>query len=135
MSEDTVWTGTSSQIKNLGPFLSCLLIVPIPWAFWRWLEVRSNSYRLTSERLLVESGVINKATEALELYRVRDLQVTQPLLQRMFGLETITLLTSDSSAAQVVVDYIPRGLGLADKFRAQVEACRVKKRVREIDIE
>ena len=134
MAEETIWTGTSSQLKNLGAFLLCLLVIPIPWAIWRWLDVKSRVYRLTSERLLIESGVFNKGTETLELYRVRDLQVSQPFLLRLFGLQNLTLLTSDPSTPQIVVDYIPTELGLADKFREQVEACRQKKRVREIDI-
>ena len=134
MAEETVWTGTSSQLKNLGPFVLCLLVIPIPWAIWRWLDVKSRVFRLTSERLLIESGVLNKTTETLELYRVRDLQVSQPFLLRLFGLQNLTLLTSDTSTPQIVVDYVPAGLGLADKFREQVEACRQKKRVREIDI-
>ncbi|HEX8312592.1 MAG TPA: PH domain-containing protein [Chthoniobacteraceae bacterium] len=134
MPEETVWTGTSSQLKNLGPFVLCLLVIPIPWAVWRWLDVKSRVFRLTSERLLIESGVFNKTTETLELYRVRDLQVTQPFLLRLFGLQKLTLLTSDTSTPQIVVDYVPTELGLADKFREQVEACRQKKRVREVDI-
>ena len=36
-SERIEWTGTPSQWQNLGWFLSCLLLVPIPWAIWRWL--------------------------------------------------------------------------------------------------
>jgi uncharacterized membrane protein YdbT with pleckstrin-like domain len=134
MPEETVWTGTSSQLKNLPAFVLCLLVIPIPWAIWRWLDVKSRIFRLTSERLLIESGVLNKTTETLELYRVRDLQVSQPFLLRLFGLQNLTLLTSDTSTPQIVVDYVPVELGLADKFREQVEACRQKKRVREIDI-
>lgn len=135
MAEQTIWTGTSSQVKNLGLFLLCILIIPIPWAFWAWLTTKCRVFQLTSERLLITSGVINKTTETLELYRVRDLQAVQPLLQRMFGLQTINLITSDSSTPEICVDYIPAGLQLADKFREQIEQARMRKRVREIDIE
>ena len=135
MAEETIWTGTSSQVKNLGAFLLCILIIPIPWAVWRWLEVRNRIFQLTSERLLITSGVINKTTDTLELYRVRDLRVAQPFLLRMFGLQNLQLLTSDSSTPEVVVDYVPVDLKLSDRFREQVEQCRVKKGVRELDIE
>ena len=30
------WTDTPSQVENLGWFIACLLIIPIPWAIWRW---------------------------------------------------------------------------------------------------
>jgi uncharacterized membrane protein YdbT with pleckstrin-like domain len=135
MAEETIWTGRSSQWKNLVPFLLCILVVPIPWAIWRYLLVRCQVYKLTTERLLTETGVLNKTTEALELYRVRDWQVTQPLFLRMLGLQNINLITSDSSTPVVVLDYVQADAGLGDKFRQHIEESRMKKRVREIDIE
>lgn len=135
MSEETLWSGTSSQVKNLGPWLSCLLVIPIPWAIYRWLVVKTTTYRLTTERLITEHGILNKTEDTLELYRVRDQQVTAPFWQRLFGLQTITLLTADTSTPSVVIDYIPASLQLGDKFRRQVEECRMRKRVRSLDID
>lgn len=135
MSEETLWSGTSSQVKNLGPWISCILVIPIPWAIYRWLAVKTTTYRLTTERLITERGILNKTTDTLELYRVRDQQVTAPFWQRLFGLQTVTLLTADTSTPSVVIDYIPTSLALPDKFRAQIEDCRMRKRVRSVDIE
>lgn len=135
MTEETIWSGTSSQVKNLGPFLLCLLVIPIPWALWKWLQVKARTYRVTTERLLTTSGVLSKTTDSLELYRVKDIRVTQPFLLRFFGLENVELTTSDSSSPLVVVDCIPESVKLGDILRRQVEACRVTKRVREVDLE
>jgi uncharacterized membrane protein YdbT with pleckstrin-like domain len=135
MAEETIWSGTSSQVKNLGAFLLCILIIPIPWAFWRWLEVKTRVYRITTERLLITSGIFSKSTESLELYRVKDIRVTQPFVLRLFGLENVELISSDASTPVVVIDYLPVVIKLGDKLREQVEACRVTKRVREVEIE
>ncbi|MES2573060.1 MAG: PH domain-containing protein, partial [Verrucomicrobiota bacterium] len=67
--------------------------------------------------------------------RVRDLQVIQPFFQRLFGLQTLRFITSDSSTPEVVLDHLPANLALADKFRENIEKCRQQKRVREVDIE
>jgi uncharacterized membrane protein YdbT with pleckstrin-like domain len=90
---------------------------------------------LTNERLLTQSGVFNKTTETLELYRVRDLQVEEPFTLRLVGLQNIRLITTDSSTPQLVLPALPAGAALRDKFRQHIEECRVRKRVREIDIE
>ena len=135
MSEQTIWQGHSSQVKNFWPFVSCLLVLPIPWALYRWLEVKTTTYKLTTERLIAERGILNKTTDTLELYRVRDLQVTQPFWTRLFGLENVHLLTADTSTPSIILDCVPKALGLADKFREQVEACRLAKRVRTVDVE
>lgn len=135
MVEQNIWSGTSSQLKNLGAFLLCLLVIPIPWAIWRWLTVKTTTYTLTTERLLTSHGILNKTTDTLELYRVHDIQVTQPLLLRFFGLHTLALITGDTSSPRVLVDYIPAELALQDKLRKQVEECRLRKRVRTVDVE
>ncbi len=135
MSEDTLWSGTSSQLKNLGIFLLCILVIPIPWAIAAWLRVKSTTYRLTTERLITERGIFSKTTDSLELYRVRDMQTTQPFIQRLGSLQTVHLLTADTTTPSVVIDHIPVSAGLPDKIRAQVEACRMAKRVRTVDVE
>jgi uncharacterized membrane protein YdbT with pleckstrin-like domain len=135
MAEETLWTGTSSQYKNLGIYLLCILVIPIPWALWKWLTVKSCTYQLTTERLLTTEGVLSKTTESLELYRVKDIRMTQPFLLRLFGLENIELTTSDADTPDIIIDYIPKNLNLGDKLRAQIEICRVQKRTREVELE
>ena len=134
-SETVLWKGTSSQVKNFWWYASCLLVIPIPWAIWSMLKVKCRVYTLTTERLLIDEGVINKKQDTLELYRIRDLQVQQPFWQRLFGLEDIHLIATDMTTESVVLDYIPTNLNLRDKFRAQVEECRRKKGVREVGID
>ncbi len=139
MTEETVWRGTSSQIKNLGVFilcgLFCWLIVPIFIALTRYLQTKNNVFELTTERLKMTEGIFSKVTETLELYRVKDIEVRQPFFYRMFGVENILVNTSDVSSPLILLEAIPTGVGLADKMRNQVEAVRMQKRVREIDIE
>lgn len=135
LQEETVWSGRSSQWKNFWVFALCLLVIPIPWAVWRYLRVRHGIFRLTTERLLITKGVLTRVTESLELYRIRDLRVVQSFWQRLLGLQDIQLITTDSSTPQITLDCIPASQVLPDQIRKYVEACRVAKRVREIDVE
>jgi uncharacterized membrane protein YdbT with pleckstrin-like domain len=135
MAEETIWTGTSSQYKNLGIYLLCILILPIPYALWKWITLKSRVFKLTTERLITTEGLLAKSTESLELYRVKDFRVKQSFVERMFGLESIELISSDLDTPDVVVDYIPSSLQLSDKIREHVENCRVQKRTRDIELE
>ena len=45
------------------------------------------------------------------------------------------MTTSDASSPLVCVEFIPKQTKLADKIRAQVEACRVQKGTREVELE
>jgi uncharacterized membrane protein YdbT with pleckstrin-like domain len=132
--ERTLWTGRPSQWVNAGPFLACLLILPIPWAFWRWLALRFTRYELTSERLRLVSGVLNRRTEELELYRVKDTSLEEPFLPRLFGLAHVVIRSSDPSHPVITLRAIPGGGELREKLRRSVEELRARRGVREVDV-
>jgi len=111
------------------------LVFPLFIILWQWLVLKNTQYELTDERLKTRHGVINRKMDDLELYRVRDHRFEQPLFLRIFGIGNITLQTSDKSHPVVVIRAIPRGEQLREQIRHAVEACRVKKRVREVDFE
>lgn len=138
-AEQTVWTGTPSQILNLPTFILCgllfWLVIPIFIGFWKWLVIRNTQYELTNERLKTRHGVLNKEMDDLELYRVRDYKLEQPLWLRIFGLGTITMQTSDRSHPVVQIRAIRNGEQLREELRTAVEACRTRKGVRELDVE
>lgn len=136
--EELVWKGTPSQITNLLPFLLCILIIPIPWAFYRWLKTRNHVYEVTTQRIRETTGILNKQTDDMEIYRVKDMRLDQPFFLRLVGAGNIHLLTSDRTNEEFVLRAVrpkdgPRAL--LDAIRHHVEVRRDQKRVREIDME
>jgi uncharacterized membrane protein YdbT with pleckstrin-like domain len=137
--ERPLWSGSPSQIINLGPFIGwgllVWLVIPVFIILWRWLETRNLRYELTTERLRIRSGVFNRKLDELELYRVRDYRFEQPLFLRLFGLGNVLLTTVDKSNPSVTLRAIRDGEALREQIRNAVEACRVAKRVRELDVD
>lgn len=129
-AEREEWTGRESQMQNLGWFLACVLIIPIPWAIWRWLEIRSRVYVLSDQRLKSTRGILAKVTEDLELYRVRDTRLEQSLWQRIFGLGEVVLFTTDASTPEVHLRWMNDAESLRERIRRLVEARREAKQVR-----
>ena len=132
-----LWAATEGQIVNAPTFVLCLLtfwlIVPPLYALWRFLLTHAHVYEVTDQRLRETAGLIYKATEDLELYRVKDISVEQPPLQRLVGRGRVVLRTSDRSTPLVTLNAIPSPLSVADLLREHVERCRAAKGVREID--
>ena len=81
----------------LFPPVFAALLVPALWAGWRYLVVKCRVYELTSQRLRLYEGVINRKIDEIELYRVKDTNIEQPFWFRMFGLGVLNLKTSDRS--------------------------------------
>ncbi len=134
MAEERVeWTGTPSQWQNAGWFIASVLVIPIPWAIWRWLEVRNTVFTLTDQRLGIRRGVFTRVTEDLELYRVRDTRLEQTFFERMFGLGEVVLFTSDASTPEIHLPWLRNAVDLREKIRRLSEARRDAKRVRTLE--
>ena len=133
-AEQEIWSGNPSQWQNLWVWVSCVLIVTIPWALWRALVTRSTRYVLTDQRLKNTRGVFNRVTDDLELYRVKDTHFQQTFWQRMVGIGDIVLSTSDTTTPTVVLADIRDAEAVRERVRGLVEQRRDAKRVRELDV-
>jgi hypothetical protein len=129
-TEQTLWKGSPSAALDFWLNLSCLLVLPIPWALWRWLHRRSQRIEITSERVRVTQGIMSKRTDELELYRVRDITFLQPFILGLFGRGNLQLNTDDVTTPVVVLPCIPSDQTLRDQVRKAVESCRDRKRTR-----
>ncbi|HBS28070.1 MAG TPA: hypothetical protein DEB06_01155 [Phycisphaerales bacterium] len=132
--EAPIWQGRSSQWTNFIPFALCVLILPIPWAAYRWLATRCTKFVLTSQRLRLEDGILSRRFDDIELYRVKDITLDQPFIQRLVGLGTIRLLTSDASHPTLTLPAIASPMEVRDTIRQQVELMRRERGVRELDV-
>ena len=68
------------------------ILFGLPWSF--------TVYKLTEEKLLIETGFFSKKEEEVRLYRVMDLTLHRPLGQRIWGLGTIHCCTGDKSTPE-----------------------------------
>jgi uncharacterized membrane protein YdbT with pleckstrin-like domain len=156
--ENVVWSGTPSQLTNLGLFLLCavvgtgllasaiklggtwrmplfgLLLLPIGVALWRYLMTSTQLYTLTDQRLILRRGVLSRTTDYVELYRIKDSHFTQSFSERMLGLGTIRLRTTQDSAPIVELNGMHAPEPLWNQIRTLVEARRDAKGVRELDM-
>ncbi len=135
--EKIVWSGSPSQVLNLGIFilclLTCFLIIPIFYAIWKWLTIKCTKYLITTEKIKITTGILSTKTDYLELYRVNDITFEQPLLLRIFSLGNLKLTTSDVSTPELVLQAIPSTESLQNEIRKCIEMQRDKKRTRVVD--
>ncbi|MET0280594.1 MAG: PH domain-containing protein [Steroidobacteraceae bacterium] len=142
-TETEAWSGTSSQIVNLGTFILCGLVsltvvgavIAIPWAIWKYLVVKNQVFEVTSQRIKVHSGVLSKKTEELELYRVKDTKFEQPFFLRLFGLGNVVIVSTDASTPISMIPAIKDARTVREQLRTFVEERRDEKRVRVAELE
>ena len=100
-------------------------LVPGLLALWstmiRGLSLR---YRLTNHRLFTERGILSRQHDELELIRVDDISVSQTILQRLFGVGVVKLLSTDPTSPELVMEGIAHPLEVKELLRSQVQARR-----------
>src|SRR5687768_1993081 len=126
--EKIIYEGSPSQLRNFWVFVSCLLVIPIPYAFWKWLQVKCLKLKLTDQRIIMSEGVFNKTTSEIELYRVRDIGVEEPFFLRIFGVGHILVFSTDEATSEVRLAAYPNPHWLKDQIRHFAEENRQKRR-------
>ncbi len=86
-------------------------------------------YKLTDEKLYIESGFLSKKEEEIRLYRIMDLTLNMPLGQRMFGLGTIHCCTADKSTPEFDISNIKNSREIKNMLSDMIEKERQAKRV------
>jgi uncharacterized membrane protein YdbT with pleckstrin-like domain len=110
------------------PMVYWLMVIPLGYALWKWLEIRSVKLKITDQRIIMRSGVLNKITNETELYRVRDSSIEEPFFYRMFGCGNISIYTTDEAEATLKLTAYKKPHWLKDQVRNYSEICRQRKR-------
>lgn len=98
------------------------------------LAISFTRYELTESRLRVKTGLLNTREEELRLYRVRDISAQESLLDRLFGVGSILLHTTDATSPTLLIQHVKRADQVKELLSAQVEKARVKNRVRAMEV-
>lgn len=110
------------------PMVYWLMVIPLGYALWKWLEIRSMKLKITDQRIIMRSGVLNKITNETELYRVRDSSIEEPFFYRIFGCGNISIYTTDEAEATLKLTAYKKPHWLKDQVRNYSEICRQRKR-------
>lgn len=116
------------------PAILAAVALPLGYAGFVWLRTAVVNISVSSERLQERNGILMRTMEEIELFRVKDMQQTQSLVQRVVGLGTLTLFTSDTTRPTMVLNSIRGHRELHDVLRKQVERLRKERGVREFDM-
>lgn len=154
--ETPVWEGRGDwryQISAVAMFLIVSVVILILLGFfidtkgknWLWwlgaivvlafgvrmawiliVHIYATRYRLTTQRLFIDRGILSRTTDQLELIRVDDVRVRQRLLDRMFGIGSVDVLSTDVSDAKMSIIGIGNPDTVAEHIRSSMRQLRQK---------
>lgn len=98
-----------------------LLLFGLPWTFTK--------YKLNEDRFFVRTGLFNLKEDEVRLYRILDVQLKRSFGQRIFGLGTIVVHSSDRSLGDFEIKNIKDSVNVKELLSEAIEEQRVQKRV------
>ena len=87
-------------------------------------------YALSEDRLFLSVGFLNIKDDEILLYRVRDIDTSRTLWQRIFGVGTVTVVSSDKTMPTLVLKNVKDPLFVKELIHKQVEEMKIQRRVR-----
>lgn len=84
-----------------------------------WIKLRSTTYSISTQRILIERGIFSKTVDEIDLRYVDDSQFAQNFVERMLGIGHVTLISSDANTPRYVLRSIKDPRGVRELIRAE----------------
>ena len=91
-------------------------------------------YSLSEDRLFFEKGFLNLKSDEVLLYRVQDLELTVSLGQRIFGVGTVCVHSSDKSIPHLDLKNVKNPREVKEMIHRSVEAAKDRRRMRATEV-
>ena len=98
------------------------------------LPITFTRYRLSEDRIFRETGLLNLREEEVLLYRVRDLELKRSLFQRIFGVGTVCVHSSDKTTPHLDLLNIKNPREVKELLHRQVEEMKLSRRMRTTEL-
>src|SRR5688500_11975152 len=95
---------------------------------YTWLVRISTEHRIFNDSLEVESGIISRRIENIQLFRVRDIGLKQSILGRMLDFGDISIASTDQSNPHFTLRGIDRPRALYQMLRELVAKSQAARR-------
>ena len=94
------------------------------------LPITFTKYSMSDDRIFCEKGLLNMKFEEILLYRVRDISMKITLGQRIFGVGSILLQSSDKTAPVLEIKNVKKPRQVKEMIHQQVEQVKEQRRMR-----
>ena len=123
------WAGWTFD-TGLSPLLVASAgLLPLVLALgYSWLVRLGTEYRLYQVSLEIESGLVARSIDNLQLFRVRDLRLRQSMLGRLFGVGDVVVTSTDQSTPHLTIRGVEAPRALYDTLRELVARSQATRR-------
>lgn len=134
-AERILFEGRPALLPTLGTLLVTVLTLGLALIYFK-LRQSGVFYRITTQRVVTERGIMSKTLEQIDIYRINDYTVERPVGQRIMGTGNIVLVAMDASTPQIRIEGLKTDvLKLYEELRKATETEKRTRGVRVVDYE
>ena len=132
----STWGWLRGTLAGWATLLLCLAGIGFIIIAVVWIRNLATTYEISEERLVLRKGIFIKSIDEIELYRVKNLRIDFSLINQWADIGTITLVSSDETTRgePLVIRHVEKARARREELRDLVNAARVKRGVREMDM-
>jgi uncharacterized membrane protein YdbT with pleckstrin-like domain len=82
------------------------------------MRIRSTLYTITTQRILIENGILSKSLNEIDLRTIDDTQFYQSFMARILGIGNVTLISTDKQEPVLVLHSVPDPRSLRETIRS-----------------
>ena len=116
------WLGKFGDLIGKIGFIGglALIIASGLMIFYVSLSIRANRYTITNRLIERETGILVKKVDALDLGRVKHVDMKQSFIERLLNVGSIEVFTGDGQEMLLVIEDIPDPRPVYEKLRDAV---------------
>jgi membrane protein YdbS with pleckstrin-like domain len=101
-----------------------IVLVGLVWMLILNVRRKARRYKITQRTIDYEVGVFSRRVETLQLWRVKDLDFRQSFMERLLGIATIHVFTSDVTDPEIAIRGLPASREIFDRLKEATEMAR-----------
>lgn len=94
------------------------------------MPISFTKYYLSTDRLFMQKGLLKMTLEEVILYRISDISISVGLFQRIFGVGTIVIHSSDKSMPHLELKNVKDPMVVKEQVHKYVEEMKVARGIR-----
>lgn len=111
------WSMEKASRESLWPLGFAIVGVGVLNLFVAIVRTRTITWRLTSDRLVEQRGILARSRREMELADIRSVEVNQRVMQRALGLGDVTIASAASADFAIRMHDIANPQGAAETIR------------------